>query len=137
VRVKEVAGENHPFESVSRTSGSSEDDPALIEMASLPADRTGVEGVIHISTAQARHAPRVTWYPGRPKDKIPCLSVTIEPLPQAFNHHLPARVFEAASMPVKAWVALNNGELLDFWDDGSSWMDYEVDVFKRGLKKLS
>jgi len=102
LRVKEVAGENCPFESVSQTLGSSEDALELIEMANLPTDRTGVEGVICISAAQARHAPRVKWYPGRPNDKMPCLSVTIEPLPQAFNHHLPARVFEAASMPVKA-----------------------------------
>ena len=133
MRVKEVAGGAQ----TARSGGPSADEIELIEMANLPPERTGIEGVIYISTAQARHAPRVKWYPSRPRDKAPCLSVTIEPVPNAFNHHLPARVFAVAGEPVKAWVTLNYLDLLDFWDHGNTWMDDEVDAFKKALKKLS
>jgi hypothetical protein len=109
---------------------------ALVEMANLPTEKTGVEGVIYISTAQASHAPRVKWYPGRPAENAPCLSVTIEVSPRTFNHRLPQRVFDAACIPVKAWVALNEATLLDFWHQGSTWLDDEVTGFKQGLAKL-
>ena len=109
---------------------------ALIEMANLPTEKTGVEGVIYISTAQGSHAPRVKWYPGRPAENAPCLSVIIEDSPRAFNHHLPQRVFDAACIAVKAWVALNASALLDFWQHGSTWLDDEVTGFKLALAKL-
>jgi hypothetical protein len=112
------------------------DDIEPIEIANLPTEKTGVEGVIYISTAQASHAPRVEWYPGRPKDKAPSLSVTIEPDPRALNHHLPNHVFAAASQPVSAWVVLNQAALLDFWNNGASWLDDEVDAFKKGLRRI-
>jgi hypothetical protein len=112
------------------------DDIELLEMANLPREKTGVEGVIYISTAQASHAPRVKWYPARPAVQAPCLSVTIEASPQVFNHHLPNRVFDAAREPVIAWVVLNASALLDFWHHGASWLDDEVTEFKRGLKAL-
>ena len=109
---------------------------ALIEMANLPTEKTGVEGVVYISTAQGSHARRVKWYPGRPAENAPCLSVTIEDSPRAFNHYLPQRVFDAANIAVKAWVALNAGALLDFWHHGSTWLDDEVTGFKQALAKL-
>lgn len=109
---------------------------ALIETANLPTEKTGVEGVVYISTTQGSHAPRVKWYPGRPAENAPCLSVTIEASPQAFNHHLPQRVFDAAGIAVKAWVALNGTALLDFWHHGSTWLDDEVTEFKQALAKL-
>ncbi len=56
---------------------------ALIEMANLPTEKTGVEGVVYISTTQGSHAPRVKWYPGRPAENAPCLSVTIEASPRS------------------------------------------------------
>ncbi len=112
------------------------DDLALIEMANLPAEKTGVPGVIYISTAQGSHSPRAKWYPGRPYARAPCLSVTIEAQPKAFNHHLPQRAFDAAVGPVSVWVALNHAALLDFWNDGNSWLDDEVTAFKASLKRL-
>ncbi len=137
MRANATIGDEHPGRAVSQTNGSSEDEIDLFEMANLSREQTGVEGVIFISTRMARHAARVKWYPGRPKDKAPCLSMTIEPEPQAFNHHLATRVFEAASGPAKAWVALNQLELLDFWNNGHTWMDDEVAAFKRRLRKLT
>ena len=95
-----------------------------------------MEGVITISTAQASHAPRVKWYPDRPRDGAPCLSVTIEASPRAFNHHLPAPTFDAAQASVQAWVILNRQPLLDFWTHGTSWMDDEVAAFKAALQPL-
>lgn len=136
MRVKEVVSADHPYETLNESAESSADHIELIEVANLASDKTGVVGVIYISTAQARHAPRVKWYPGRPKEKAPCLSMTIELTPNAFNHHLPARVFDSASVPVKAWVTLNYRELLEFWNDGNTWMDDEVDAFKKSLKKI-
>jgi hypothetical protein len=116
--------------------GSEEKELGLFEMANLPAERTGVEGIIYISTAQASHAPRIKWYPERPRDGAPCLSVTIAAQPKAFNHHLQPRVFNAAAEQVGAWVALNHSPLLDFWEHGVTWLDDEVDAFKKALKKL-
>jgi hypothetical protein len=120
----------------SRSDEASPDDIELIEMANLSTAQTGVDGVIYISTAQGQHAPRINWYPGRPGGNAPCLSVTIEPQPRAFNHRLPKHVFDAASDSVKRWVALNHPALLEFWSDGSAWMDEEVTRFKSALKRL-
>jgi hypothetical protein len=112
------------------------DDIALFDMANLSPEKTGVDGIIDISTAQGSHAPRVKWYSARPAAQAPCLSVTIEASPQAFNHHLPTRVFDAASARVIAWVALNATALLDFWHQGATWLDDEATAFKRDLKTL-
>ena len=112
------------------------DDIELIEMANLSTPQTGVEGVIYISTAQGSHGPRVKWYAGRPATGAPCLSVTIEAQPKAFNHHLPKHVFDAARTGVARWTALNHAALLDFWNDGTAWMDDEVTGFKAALQKL-
>jgi hypothetical protein len=111
--------------------------PDLFEMANLTSKDTGVEGVIYISTAQGAHAPRVTWYPGRPHRQAACLSMTIEPEPQAFNHDLPARVAAGATEKVARWVRLNHAALIDFWRDGETWTRDEVNAFIDGLEKLA
>lgn len=63
--------------------------------------------------------------------------MTVEAAPRAFNHHLADRLFETASDAVEAWVRLTELALLAFWHDGNSWMDDEVDAFKKALKKVS
>lgn len=113
-----------------------QDEMDLFEMANLPTERTGVGGVIYISTAQASYAARVKWCPDLPRDGAPCLSVTIEPSPQAFNHRLSPAAFNAAKAAVQAWVILNRQPLLDFWTQGTSWMDDEVNAFKAALRPL-
>jgi hypothetical protein len=112
------------------------DDIKLIEMANLSTAQTGVDGVIYISTTQGGHGPRVKWYPGRPSATAPCLSVTVEAQPRAFNHGLPRQAFEAGRTAVARWVELNHAALLDFWNNGNTWLDDEVTAFKLGLQKL-
>ena len=111
-------------------------DIELIEMANLSAKYTGVEGIIYISTAQGNHGPRVKWYADRPRSDAPSLTVTIERQPKTINNHLPRRVAETAADAVTAWVTLNYDALLEFWNNGNSWIDDEVDEFRKGLKRL-
>ncbi len=112
------------------------DDIALFDMANLPTEKTGVDRVIYISTAPGSHGPRMNWYPARPARDAPCRSITIEPAPQSFSHHLPNQAFDAAHPAVAAWVTLNAAALLDFWDRGSTWLDDEVTAVKQALRKL-
>jgi hypothetical protein len=105
-------------------------------MANLSTNRTGIDGVVYISTAQGGHDPRVKWYPGRPATGAPSLTITIEPAPKVINHGLPARIALAAADAVTRWVALNHDQLIDFWNNGTTWMEDEVDSFKARLKKL-
>lgn len=54
------------------------DDFLLLEMANLPREDTGVDGIIYISSAQGKHGPRVKWYPAPPNSrKAPCLSPSV------------------------------------------------------------
>jgi hypothetical protein len=109
----------------------------LFEMANLSSDQTGIPGVIYISTRAASHAPRIKWYPDRPREGAPSLSITIEEVPQVFMHDLSPRHFSVAADQAKAWVEINREALLDFWHNGTSWMDSEVTDFKKALRRLS
>jgi hypothetical protein len=91
---------------------------------------------VSISTAQASHAPRVKWYPGRPGRTAPCLSVTVEAEPRAINDNLPPPVAASAAGPVVGWVAANYAGLLDFWNNGETWTRDEVNAFIDGLHKV-
>lgn len=115
---------------------SAPDDIGLFEMANLTTRDTGVDGIIYIATAQGSHAPRVKWYPGRPGDKAPSLSVTVETAPTAINNNLPANVAAKAADPVKARVTANRADLLRFWNEGAIWTRDEVNDFIDKLKKL-
>jgi hypothetical protein len=135
MRAKELTDERRASDA-DRQSTVLSDDIELLEMANLPTQKTGVDGVIYISTAPGGHGPRVKWYAGRPARNVPFLSVSIERQPRAFNHHLPKRVFDAASLQVIAWVAANETALLDFWNNGHGWIDDEVTAFKAALHKV-
>ncbi len=112
------------------------EDIELFEMVNLPTKDTGVEGIVYIFTAQGSHGARVKWYPGRPKANAPSLTVTVAEEPKAINNNLPLVVAAAAAGPVRAWVAANHDELLDFWNNGASWTRDEVNEFIERLKKL-
>jgi len=131
---KAAVADRHPPKPASAPM--SPDGIELFDMANLPTEQTGAEGAMYISTAQDSHAPRVKWHPARPAHDAPCLRVTIEPVPQPFNHHLSKPAFDAAHPAVAAWVTLNAASLLEFWHHGSTWMDDEVTDFKRALRKL-
>ena len=117
--------------------GSFIDDIDLFEMVNLASTDTGVEGAIYISTKQGKHGARVKWYPQPPKDAAsPCLAVSISANPVARNLNLPDRIASRASDIVKAWVALNHVELLDFWNNGIRWSRQQVSAFPDTLRKL-
>ncbi|MCU0945964.1 MAG: hypothetical protein MUF65_11425 [Rubritepida sp.] len=110
-----------------------EDDP--VEMANLTEADTGVPGIIHVSTRQGRHGPRIKWYPRRGGAGEAFLTVTLEDPPRIINHGVPPR--DASGVVVAAeWASANRGALLRFWDEGTSLTFQEVGDFLRGLAKL-
>lgn len=114
------------------------DPDMLVEMANLLKSKTGVEGVIYISSSQGSHGPRVKWFVTLPKSKRdPCLSVTIKPNPQVKNLNLPKAVVIANQKYVRDWVRLNYEQLLNFWNDGYSWdSDKVYNFINTSLKKI-
>jgi hypothetical protein len=107
----------------------------LVEMANLTAAQTGVPGAIFISTAMGSHGPRVKYYvqPGRTQ---PSFSVTISDSPAVAANSLPLRVLRQMSPPVIQWVSLNRTTLLDFWNNGDTWMQPQVAAFIQTLKPI-
>jgi hypothetical protein len=107
----------------------------LIEMANLTAAQTGVAGTIFISTAMGSHGPRVKYYvqPGRTQ---PSFSVTISDMPAVAANSLALRVLRQMSPPVIQWVALNRTALLDFWNNGDTWTQPQVNAFIQTLKPV-
>ena len=110
------------------------DEDEAFDMANLSEARTGVPGVIYISTRVARHGPRVKYY-GRPGGDQPSFSVSIGENPEVLANSLPERVLNRLSPRVIEWVRLNQAALLDFWNNGDRWMDEEVTRFKESLAK--
>jgi hypothetical protein len=111
------------------------DADAVIEMANLPVGKTGVEGVIFISTRMVQHGPRVKYFqkPGRDQ---PSFSVSIAAEPRLVANSLDERVRDRMAPRVIEWVTLNREELLRFWNEGDAWLDEKVEAFKDGLKRL-
>jgi len=111
---------------------SSED---VVEMANLTSAQTGVAGTIFISTAMGQHGPRVKYFlqPGRSQ---PSFSVSIADPPSVVANSLPARTVRQMSPQVIAWVSRNRDALLDFWQNGDTWTDPEVDDFKQRLRRV-
>ena len=90
------------------------EDDEVFDMANLSEARTGVPGVIYISTRVARHGPRVKYF-ARPGGDQPSFSVSIAEEPEVVANNLPERVLKRMSPKVIAWVRLNRETLLDFW----------------------
>jgi hypothetical protein len=111
------------------------DDLPLFEMANLEPYQTGIEGTIYISTKQGSHAPRVKYYAGRPGDNQPSMSVLIAPNPEVVESHLPVRTANRVAPMVREWVRLNHEKLRNFWFNGNTWYQREVDAFIDGLEK--
>jgi hypothetical protein len=107
----------------------------LVEMANLTAAQTGVTGTIFISTAMGSHGPRVKYFvqPGRTQ---PSFSVTIADSPTVVANSLPSRVLNQMSPQVIQWVRLNKDALLDFWNNGDTWMQPQVNAFIQALKRI-
>jgi hypothetical protein len=107
----------------------------LVEMANLPAAQTGISGTIFISTAMGSHGPRVKYFvqPGRTQ---PSFSITISDRPSVVANSLPARIMRQMSPQVVQWVAANKDALLDFWNNGDTWMQPQVNAFIQTLKRI-
>lgn len=110
-------------------------DLLLLEMANLEPDQTGIEGTIYISTRQGSHAPRVKYFAGRPGENQPSMSVLIGANPDVVENGLPDRIANRMAPLVQAWVRLNHAKLRDFWFNGNTWYQREVEAFVAGLEK--
>jgi hypothetical protein len=107
----------------------------LVEMANLTTDQTGVPGMIFISTAMGSHGPRVKYF-AQPGRNQPGFSVLIGDPPRVVANSLPDGVLRQRAPEVIRWVALNQGPLIDFWNNGDTWTDPQVAAFKRALRRI-
>jgi hypothetical protein len=110
-------------------------DEARFEMTNLPQARTGIRGVLFLSTSVGFHGPRVKYFEKAGKGQ-PSFSVSIADEPAVLATSLPARVVAEMAPQVIAWVALNRDELLRFWNEGETWMYDDVQAFIGRLKKF-
>ena len=79
------------------------DEGEVVEMANLASARTGVDGVIFISTQMGGHGPRVTYFV-RPGRSQPSFSVSIEDDPKVVANSLPQPVASRMAPSVIEWV---------------------------------
>ncbi len=107
----------------------------IFDMANLSEARTGIPGVVWISTRVAKHGPRVKYFEKAGSDQ-PSFSVSIADAPEVVANSLPERVLKRMSPEVIAWVGLNRAALLDFWNRGDTWMKEQVDAHLDGLVRL-
>jgi hypothetical protein len=110
-------------------------DDGVVEMANLTTAQTGVPGTIFISTAMGAHGPRVKYFlqPGRSQ---PSFSVAIADVPTVVANSLPVRVVRQLSPQVIDWVSRNKDALLDFWYQGDTWTQPEVNDFIQKLRRI-
>ncbi len=90
---------------------------ALFEMTNLPPARTGIKGVLFLSTAVGFHGPRVKFFVKTGKGQ-PSFSVSIAERPNVVANSLPERVVNQMAPGVIEWVKLNREALLRFWNEG-------------------
>ena len=107
----------------------------LVAMVNLTSAQTGVPGTIFISTAMGAHAPRVTYFmqPGRTQ---PSFSVSISDAPAVVANRLPVRAVRQMSPQIIEWVRRNKDDLLDFWNNGDTWTQPEVNDFIQRLRRI-
>ena len=107
----------------------------VVEMANLTSAQTGVSGTIFISTAMGSHGPRVKYFvqPGRTQ---PSFSVSVGDAPAVGANSLPSRTVRQGAPQVIEWVRRNQSELLDFWNNGDSWTQPEVNDFIQRLRRV-
>jgi hypothetical protein len=107
----------------------------MVEMANLTGGLTGVEGTIFISTAMGADGPRVKYFvqPGRTQSSF---SVSISDAPAVVANSLPQRVVRRVSPQVIEWVSRNKDALLEFWHQGDTWTQPEVNDFIQRLLRI-
>lgn len=107
----------------------------VVEMANLTSAQTGITGTVFISTAMGQHGPRVKYFE-RPGRTQPSFSVSVGDTPAVVANSLPVRVVRQMSPQVVEWVRQNRNELLDFWNNGDSWTQPEVNDFIQRLRRV-
>ena len=107
----------------------------VIETANMTSQQTGIPGTIFIATAMGSHEPRVRYFvqPGRTQ---PSFSVSIADPPAVVANSLSARVLRQRSRQVIDWVSRNRDALLDFWNNGDTWRQPEVNDFIQRLRRV-
>jgi hypothetical protein len=110
-------------------------DDDLMDFMNLTSLRTGVSGIVFISTAMGPHGPRVKYFVKTGKGQ-PSFSVSIAADPKLVASSLPDRITDEVAPAVIAWVKLNYPELMEFWNEGDTWTVDEVDAFRDRLKPL-
>jgi hypothetical protein len=106
-----------------------------VEMANLTSAQTGIVGTIFISTAMGRHGPRVKYFI-EPVRTQPSFAVSITAAPAVVANSLPTRTVRQASPQLIEWVLSNKDALLDFWNNGDTWTQPEVNEFIGRLHPL-
>jgi hypothetical protein len=107
----------------------------VVDMANLTTAQTGIAGSIFISTPMGEQGPRAKYFlrPGRTQ---PSFSVSISDAPTVLANSLPMRVVRQMSPQVIEWVLRNKDALLDFWHNGDTWTQPEVNDFIQKLRRV-
>jgi hypothetical protein len=132
MRAKDIITELKHEEATLDSELSSVGDDFIFEMANLPSNYTGIDGVIFISTQMGSHGPRVKYYLKAGRHQ-PSFSVSISDDPQVVSNSLPTRVVQQAAPKVIQWVSSNKDALLTFWNDGENWIHDDVQAFISAL----
>jgi hypothetical protein len=111
------------------------DDEDTFEMTNLPSSRTGISGVLFLSTAMASHGPRVKYFVKTGKGQA-SFSVSIAEPPCVVANSLPERVVNDMAPLVIDWVRLNHESLMYFWNEGPYWTIDELNAFIDQLRKF-
>jgi hypothetical protein len=111
------------------------DDDDLMDFMNLTSARTGVGGIIFISTHMGARGPRVKYFektgPGQPS-----FSVSIELEPKVIASSMQDQAVGRRAAAVIAWVKLNRDPLREFCDEGEFWLEDRLEAFKDSLKKV-
>lgn len=99
----------------------------VFDMANLSEARTGIPGIVYVSTRAGKHGPRVKYFERAGGDQ-PSFSMSIADVPIVVANSLPDRVLRRMSPLVAEWVQLNHAGLLEFWEHGDTWMKEQVDA---------
>jgi hypothetical protein len=107
----------------------------VVEIANLTSAQTGIAGTIFISTAMGQYGPRVKYFiqPGRTQ---PSFSVSVADAPAVAANSLPLRTVRQMAPRVIEWVLRNKDALLDFWSNGDSWTQPQVNDFIQRLRRV-
>lgn len=111
-------------------------DEELFEMANLEPEKTGVDGFVYVSTAVARHGPRVKFFRKLGKGQ-PSFSVSIAEAPEMLVSSLAQAETDRYAPQVIEFVRRNREKLLDFWAHGTDWPSEQVHAFLNSFTRIS